>query len=268
MGMRINPRIGILRDRIKCWHPDAQAWAIRARANSGIVSDIDMAAQDYAARAFTAIGLNDANARVNTFAGRNLAAALTPLYRGSGPDVDTNINFVASDYVPTTGLTPDGASKSLMWANNCAGMFTATSAHMLVYRRTNGLGVDFTCNDGSNQRVSLYISAGETDAFNSTSGAGRLNFSAVSGIRLCGSSRISAASFSYYENGSVIASSTGSSGTVPTAAPCYLFSNAAVNLWSNTICGGYSTGPGITSTQAAAYAADWQQIMTMLGRSV
>lgn len=243
------------------------AWASRVTAAGGTTLYQDRRAATAILTAADVVGLTDANCRLNLFAGSNLTSALVPLLRGGGPDTDTNTSFVSGDYTRATGLTPDGATKYLSWANNCANMFGATSAHMMLYRRTAGAGVDFTCPDSGAQRASLFVSAGETDAFTSTAGAGRLTFAAASPTRLCGASRTTAA-FTYYENGVAVATDTGSGGTVPTSSACYVFSNSGINLFSTTVCGGYSVGPGLSASSVAAMATAWQNAMTILGRAV
>jgi hypothetical protein len=85
-------------------------WVARVEANGGTYDSVDLLGVRVLAEAVLGAGLTDAAVRLNPFAGRDLSAALVPLFRGGGPDVDTNNGFVAGDYSRPTGITGDGSS--------------------------------------------------------------------------------------------------------------------------------------------------------------
>lgn len=248
------------------FRPETRAWEARVSRRGGALSRQDMTAGETIVRASVSCGLSVGNSRVNLFAGNNLAACMTPVFTACGGDADTGHSILEGAFSRGTGLALDGATSYLSWGNIGACAFRSTSAHQLVYRVSNGLGLDLTSADSSDSRMSLYISAGETDCFNTTTG--RLSFSAVNPVRLCGSSRTAANSFTYYEDGQPIASSATGGGTVPASSLTYLGSNEGINLFSNCVYGGYSLGPGLTVGQVTVLSAAWQEAMTILGRAV
>lgn len=102
------------------YHAEAKSWKARAVANGGTVSAGTMQAVSDFCAAIDDIGtMRSAFLRLNLVCGNNLAAALTPLYRGPsasgtqyGSPADINNGpYVANDYSEATGLTGNGTSK-------------------------------------------------------------------------------------------------------------------------------------------------------------
>ena len=139
--MAMSPRL--LRPRAGGVHPDAGSWRSRAAANGGIVSGTTLKAVDTFCRAIDTAGLRDRFLRLSLMCGSNLAACLTPLYRGQsvsgtqfGTTTDTNYNFVAGDYEETGssgGLLGNGSNKSLQTGLFLGDIATPYDAHAGVY---------------------------------------------------------------------------------------------------------------------------------------
>ena len=110
------------------YHPEAVSWKSRAVANGGTVSSGTMQAVSDFCTAIDDIGtIRSAFLRLNLVCGDNLAAALTPLYRGTsasgyqyGAAADINNGpYAPENYTEATGLTGNGTSK-----------FVDTSVHL------------------------------------------------------------------------------------------------------------------------------------------
>ena len=103
------------------YHPEALDWQSRVIANSGAVSSTTLKSISIFCTSIDAAGLRSKLGRLNLFAGSNLAAALTPLYRSAsyggtayGPVYDPigtvgTTPFVSGDYVESAGLTGNNA---------------------------------------------------------------------------------------------------------------------------------------------------------------
>lgn len=102
---------------------DAQGWINRVYNAGGTVSYGTAAAVNTFCNAIDAAGIRDRFYRLNLLCGSDLTACLVPLYRGPslsgtqyGNATDTNVNFLAADYVETgstRGLKGNGTTKRL-----------------------------------------------------------------------------------------------------------------------------------------------------------
>jgi hypothetical protein len=102
---------------------DAKIWLDNVYYNGGTVSSTTANLVNTFCNSIDSAGLRSKFYRVNLFCGDNLNASLVPVYRGSnktlvygGVKIDTNNNFVPSDYTETGstgGLIGNGSSKWL-----------------------------------------------------------------------------------------------------------------------------------------------------------
>jgi hypothetical protein len=121
---------------------DALDWMTRVYSNGGSVSPATATAVNTFCNAIDAAGIRDRFFRLNVFAGNSdgaLAAVRTPLYLGPaagdvqyGALIDDNVNFVQSDYSPTTGLTGSTTSGKYLKTGLPASTFTGNNLHMGV----------------------------------------------------------------------------------------------------------------------------------------
>lgn len=79
-------------------------WLGRVNAAGGTVTSTQIMAVSRFISALEPLGLNNTNSRISGFVGNNLAAAMVPIFKGPGPDSDTNVGFVAGDLDPTKGI--------------------------------------------------------------------------------------------------------------------------------------------------------------------
>lgn len=148
--MAMSPRL--LRPIASGVHPEAAAWRSAVVANGGSVSASTMKAVSKFCGDIDAAGIRDRFYRLNLYCG-NFNAALVPLYRSAsfngptfGNATDTNVNFVAGDYVETGssgGLFGNGTTKYLNCGTVLAGL-NATTGHTGFYARS--LSLDSTAN--------------------------------------------------------------------------------------------------------------------------
>lgn len=136
----------MLRTRTTTLHPEAVAWAKEASANSGVFTNTHVRAISTFCADIDRAGIRNKFLRLSLMAGSNLAAALTPLYRGLSRTGDKYGNqydynggpFISSDYASTTGLNGNGTSKYLDTGLDTANCFSAgmeyNSAHLMVCR--------------------------------------------------------------------------------------------------------------------------------------
>lgn len=100
-------------------HPETQAWIDAVVTAGGTVTERSVDAVEAFVRTVIDGGIRDRLARVNLFAGADLAATLVPVFRGPtagstlGGATDANTGFVAEDYVETSGLKGSGIGKRL-----------------------------------------------------------------------------------------------------------------------------------------------------------
>jgi hypothetical protein len=79
-------------------------WLARVDTVGGTVTVSQVMAVSRFISALNSLGITDTNARVSGFVGTNLAAAMVPVFKGPGPDSDTNVGFTASDFYPQKGI--------------------------------------------------------------------------------------------------------------------------------------------------------------------
>lgn len=253
----------------------ASQWANRAVANAGTYTDADYYANLEVARVALFCGITDANCRLNLFAGSNLAAALTPLFRGGGPDTDTNVNFVSGDYTRATGITGNGSSKYLN-TQVPVSTFSATSRHIGVYLRSTteanrrwwiGAAGTTSTDNPFGIREELATPNGTQFISSATTVNGPVSNSGTQVGLMLGTSI--GTSHSLYNAGTFKSSQTFSpSGT---SSSIFVFSeniNGTASSYSVGPLGGYSVGPGLTAAQVTAITTAWQTSMTILGRAM
>ena len=79
------------------WHPEALDWARRVVANGGLLTERSLSAVNRFCLAIQRAGIRERFYRCNLFAGGNLTACFTPLFRGQRPsqvlgnDADVNV---------------------------------------------------------------------------------------------------------------------------------------------------------------------------------
>lgn len=88
-------------------HQDSINWRSRIRDAGGEIDEATLKAVDEAADGLRELGLSDATARFNPFAGSNLYAAMIPYWKAEGPAYDVNQGFTDEQY-SRYGLTGDG----------------------------------------------------------------------------------------------------------------------------------------------------------------
>jgi hypothetical protein len=258
--------------RLRGLDADVVAWRNRVIAGGGIVTDADAAAVNAFVVSAKSIGLTDANSRINAFAGESLTAALYPVFRGGGPDADTNVNFVAGDYTKGTGITGNGTTKYLNTGVN-ANAFTAANRHLGVYLRGSTAGsFDKLIGAETAFNTQRWALGGNGTALREVYFADAGNGGAAAGSSTVGHvlGTGTATNAILYDDG-VSAATQAVSAATPGATSVYVFaldSNGTAADFSNAQLGGYSIGPGLTAGQVATFAAAWQTLMTAFGRQV
>lgn len=266
---------------IMAYQPETASWLTRITQGGGAVTSTDLYAIDAFVTSIKALGLTDANSRINPFAGTSLTSALYPIFRGGGPDADSAVNFVSGDYTRISGITGDGSSKYLNTGLNASSVIAPGSSgapsHGFVYNRTSAasanaeLGADDASGSGRFQMHIKYTNGNSYyDAYSFVGGGRTAVSNPGNSLRLAGGIRSSASSSNILVDGAVVgATSTTSSGTAP-ATPVYVFAlNTAgtPGFYSPRSLGGYSFG-GVVPTNNATYATAWQTLMTAFGRQV
>ncbi len=79
-------------------------WLARLTSAGGTVTPLQIIAVSRFISSLNNIGIRDTNSRVSGFVGTNLSAAMIPIFKGPGPDSDTNMGFSASDFDPKKGI--------------------------------------------------------------------------------------------------------------------------------------------------------------------
>jgi hypothetical protein len=283
--MPMSPRL--LRPRAGGVHPDAGSWRSRAVANGGIVSATTLKAVDTFCRAIDSAGLRGRFFRLSLMCGSNLAACLTPLYRGQsvsgtqfGGTTDTNYNFVSGDYVETGstgGLLGNGSNKSLQTGLFLGDIATPYDAHCAVYwsgtdpvstSRWLGTFFDgiFMCETSSNSvggRASENVFMSGTITATGTAQQGQHI-----------TTRTADNDARHFRNGSSIVQRTTSiTSSFTSTASLAVFGAATdsvggVNSPISRRISAYSFGKGFSVSQAAAYYTALQAFQTALSRNV
>jgi hypothetical protein len=264
---------------------DAQAWINNVYANGGTVSTATANAVNTFCTSIESAGIRDRFYRLNLFAGTGLSAALVPLFRGPslggtqfGNTTDTNVNFVAGDYVETGasgGLVGNGSSKYLQTGLQSSAWITGGNvrSHLSVYKRTS-------TNSG------ILLSARSTALGNSWEfGAGGNVLGGATGSvavpgthdSLLGVTRTNDTDLVSFRRTTLSAANTASASVSGTSIPFAVFArndqstntNAyTTNLFSNQTLAGYSIGAGLNSSDISAYDAAMQAFQTALTRNV
>lgn len=246
---------------------DAAAWASAVTANGGTVSSGTMSAVSTFCKSAKASGYWTKLNRINLFAGNQLAAALVPLKVGGGGNTDTNVNFVSGDYSEATGLTSNGTTKYLRTGLIPSASLSLNDTHLATYSRANT-----NLHQGVTLIFDLLMQAATmfSDQYNGSTGSGRVQGAVAAASGFGVGSRMAATAHAVYLNGSSIATSATSGGSLPTAE-CYVFALNNAGSPSNPTtgpCGAYSIGSGLSAADVAAYNTHMQAFQTALGRNV
>lgn len=270
--------------------PEVAPWMARVTANGGSVSASDIAAIQVFLAAAQSIGLNDANSRVNLFAGNNLQAALVPIFRGGGPDVDTGFNLVSGDYSRTTGITGNGSNKYLDTGVVPSSFGTGGYRHVGVYVRTapasNGwpIGAINTNNGLEHCGMSYEPTNSYVLGFNTLASVGNRAQASLPATRLTvvnSFNRVSGTNTyiwtyngSSFTNGGVAGYSSNPAWTRSLFVLGFNNLGTASGFYPAPL-GGYTIGPALSSglsvpsgTGASDYYSAWQTLMTAFGRNV
>jgi len=224
--------------------------------------------------AYANAGFTDANCRFNPYCGVNLTAARVPVFRGGGADIDTNVNFIDSDYTPSGGLV--GGSKYLDTTVAHSSLGGENTYHFGVYSLLSptALGIQMGARNSDSQIQHLLLTDGTGKVISSiwsTSGGGVLSFAYANPTRFCLANRVSSTSHAFYSDGTLRGSSaTLRTGTRPTLST---FVHARNNVGSpdgvgNHPLGGYSFGLNIPAASIAAVSAAWKTYSNAMGRMV
>lgn len=272
-------------------HHDALDWARRTAANGGSVSQSTLRSVSAFCDAIDRAAIRDRFFRLGIFAGRNLSAALVPLFRGPsltgtqfGNTTDTNNNFVAGDYTETGssgGLTGNNFTKYLNTGLTYDAMGVPATSHIGVFK---GAGT-WNGNQeliGARDADDFYYIQGRAQvggdhkahAYNgpSTSSGSFINNATVSSAtNFLVSSRTSASAFALYQNAVSVASTSSAVTIAGCNRPFLVFTRDASTgpstpYWPYRILG-YSFGLGMTATQVSAYNSAMQAFQTALGRN-
>ena len=271
---------------------DAQDWINRVYANGGTVSASTASVVNTFCNDIDAAGIRDRFYRLNLFCGNSdasLNAVRTPLYRGPslggaifGNTIDTNINFVAGDYVETGvggGLKGNGSSKYLNtgFAQN---ILLAGDRHLSVYeiaRDPNAYRVSIGSRTGASAASNTFYltSTGVASQFAYVSQADAGYFPCTYNAYTNPNTHFigtqsPATAVALYVNGAVVASASVPAPT-PSGLTQYVFAlndSGAVGDVSAARLGGYSIGLSMSAAQALAYSSAMQAFQASLSRSV
>lgn len=282
--MPMSPRL--LRPR-QTIHPEAADWANRVRTNGGSVSGTTLSAVDRFVKAIHAAGIRDRFYRLNLFCGTSdasLNAVRTPLYRGQslagtqyGNTIDTNNNFVASDYAENNGLLGNGTTKHLAtglaqtYAGNneihqCFGFMPDTAAGYQCmigarYNVTNSVAHEVR-GANANFRVSAFSGGSALGAYSPAGGRNLFLFNA---------SNPAANSYDTWVRGVLFDTRTLGAYNAATSANFLVFAgdtNGTPSAFFSGRADLYSIGLRFTSTaQIDAYHAAIAAFRTAMGRT-
>jgi hypothetical protein len=242
-----------------------------------------MKAVDTFCKSIVTAGIRDRFYRLNLVCGTGLSAALVPLFRGPslggtqfGNTTDTNVNFVAGDYVETGasgGLVGNGSSKYLQTGLQSSAWITGGNvrSHLSVYKRTStssgvllsarstALGNTWEFGAGGNVLGGTTGSVAVPGTHDSLLGVTRTNDTDLVSFRRTTLSAANAASASV--SGTSIPFAVFARNDQSTGANAY-----TANLFSNQTLAGYSIGAGLNSSDISAYDAAMQAFQTALFR--
>jgi len=278
----------LLRPRSTGFHPDANSWRTRVVANGGSVSATTMQAVDRFCRSIESAGIRNRFWRLNLFCGNsdaNLNAVRTPLYRGPsvsglqyGGTTDTNLNFVAGDYVETGasgGLTGNGSTKSLnteFATNNLSEGNRHISAYEILKATTTfdkAIGSDGAAGGPNSFYLATWTPASVYSFAFGNAGSTIQSFSYSGGAHWIGVNGSTGGGI-LYKNGS-----SNVTGSMTAATPgsenirVFAIGRGTTSAdHSDARLGSYSIGLSMTGAQASAYYTALQAFQTALGRNV
>jgi len=213
--------------------------------------------------------------RVNLFCGDQLAACLTPLVSGPGFATDTNVNFIAGDYVENLGLHGDGVSAYLNTgvivpnvSGRARGGLTWDSLTNLIATSDVFIGAQSTVPAGDTQFSKTNVGSMQQSVFGGGS-------SASVGFQLTGlwrATRKSDTNNQMSKDGVLVASSAGLNTGANAAVALYVFAKNLDGVADNYVdavcrCGGYAIDDGtIPDEHEAAFSTAWTVFRTALGR--
>jgi len=254
-------------------------WYNRVIAAGGSVAAVQVEALNVLTATYAAIGLNDSTCRFNPFCGLNLAAALVPVFRGGGPDLDTNANFIESDFVPGVGLKGDGATKYLNTGVDPTTLGANDSQHFGVYSLDAG-AVLSACEMGttgtslsSAVRCCLFVNHPSTDTAVDCYSRTTSRASAVvaNNRRLILCNRTATNGTRGYADGVLFGTAGASAASRPTA-PYFVFArnnnDAGPDLPTSRALGGYTLGLKMAIADAPVLSAAWRAYSEAMGRVI
>jgi len=262
-------------------HPDARDWLSRVHNNGGVVDSTTAGYVQDVCNAVDAAGLRDRFYRLNLFCGSNLAACLTPLYRGPslsgtqyGGEIDVNSSFAAADFTNTGGLRSTTTTKTISTNVLVNSLPQAQNSHLALSIMPNSIVTGARCfGVGLSNQTFMWYAECYTGARNITGAASSSSQSiAATNVnayaRWC-FSRTSNTSHVLYQNGQSVASN--SAAIAARTAPAAGHTGWAVSggLGFGTAAMGlnyYSFGDGFTSQQAAGFDDIMKQFLHATGR--
>jgi hypothetical protein len=260
-------------------HPEALYWAARVAANGGTVSNSTLkAVSDFCKETAS---IRDRFLRLNLFCGNNLNAALVPLYLGEAPgivhgnSVDTNINFVAADYIErgiNAGLVGNGTNKYLDtgFIPNSVAAMGLNDASISVYCKTdNSSGRDIGAIGSVTTHNIQLISKQSSLTIHGINNANLSNtISDARGHNLI--NRSSESSYIYYKSNINLFTINASSVSKPPVS-IYVFTlnnNGSPFSYSNKRLAAYHLGRSLSPSQVAIFYNALQKFQTALNRQV
>lgn len=255
--------------------PDAQAYFDEVVINGGTIGDTAKAAINTFVVGCKADGIWSLLVDIGPLCGDDLPAALTKLKWLSGANsFYVNTNFVSGDYSQATGLTGNGSSKRLA-VGFLASDLTTNSTGLGVYvsssanATANGHGARVT---GGTQSFFFYHTYSDDVPYSDQyADATQIGGTTVTGpIGMIFGTVPSSGSHVLYRNGSSVGSSGTVSGSLPGREITFFALNDTAGFFEYTAhtLGGLFITLGMDATQAAAFYARWQALMTAFGRNV
>lgn len=263
-------------------HPDALDWLTRVHGNGGVVDATTAGYVQDVCNAIDAAGLRDRFYRLNLFCGSNIAAALTPLYRGTsvtGTQYGTESDTQSASFLPTTeyanarGLAALTATKTLSTNVIPTALPQVQTSHIAMGVIPNSIIAGARCLGVglSNQTFMWYGEVftgarGFTGA--ATSNSASIGVSNVDAYARWCISRTSDTSHVIYRNGQSAASnSTANAARTAASTALNVFAPSGFPVGSAAMgFNFYSFGAGFTAQQATAFDSIIKQFLHVTGR--
>jgi hypothetical protein len=261
-------------------HPEVADWLARVRAAGSDASATTLRAMSDFCLSIDAAGIRDRFVRLNLFAGNDLTAAITPLYRGTtegalvGNAIDENTNFIGTDYVEfglTGGIVGNGVNKRLNTGVATSDLTTSRHASVRITTYDN-TGFRWTLASEGAANVNSFGLISRSDSIRyyntATNQIGSLTTLLAGPGVFFGSS---------IGDNHTITSDGATFGDYSTAASAanalaiyVLASNQNGTATGFTLCrvGGYTLGLSMTNAQVAMLYAAWNKFTAALGRPV